>query len=162
LIRHCCGNYLEMAANRDKLLSIFKSIDINGDNVLDPTEILKAFEKYGEKPPMSDIYAMVEKVDTDKDGTVNFDEFCDMVEKVHRGELPRATGIASLIKGAWEDYIQNVNKPVEKNKVVKVGGKGGGVANNEAPQGQKFKIEKKGAKKMYDNLPQKKSLNDLP
>jgi hypothetical protein len=151
-----------MSANQDKLQSIFKSIDLDGDGVLTAPEILKAFEKSGQKPSLSEVYAMIKSVDTKGNQTVDFGDFCTMVEKVNRGELPRVTGIASLIKGAWEEYIVNINKPVEKNKVIKVMKGGKGEAKPEAPQGSKYKLEGKVSKKSYNNLPEKKSLSNLP
>jgi hypothetical protein len=33
--------------------------------------------------------------------TVNFKEFCAMVDKVRSGAMPSTTGIPSLIKSAW-------------------------------------------------------------
>jgi hypothetical protein len=151
-----------MSANKEKLLKIFKSLDLNGDGELDATELSKAFEKSGQKPTLAEIYSMIATLDTTGSQTVNFDEFCTMVEKVYNGQLPKSTGIPSLIKGAWEDYIVNLNKPVEKNKVIKVVKGGRGEAKPDAPQGQKYKIEGKVIKKTYNNLPPKKSLDDLP
>ena len=64
-----------------------------------------------------------------------------------------------------EEYIKDINKPVEAPKIIAKfgGGKGGGEANNSAPQGQKYVLKKKGPKTVkYENLPSKKSLADLP
>lgn len=92
-----------MSANQEKLRKIFNAIDIDGDQKLSAAEILKAFEKEGgKKPTLSEVHAMINEVDEDKDGALNFHEFCVMVERVHRGELPRTTGIPSLIKGFFE------------------------------------------------------------
>ncbi|EFA83364.1 hypothetical protein PPL_04157 [Heterostelium album PN500] len=151
-----------MAANRANLERIFKQLDTNGDNILDVNELSIAFGKAGQKPSLSEIYAMIQQVDSTGKGTVSFDDFCKLVERVHRGELPSSTGIASLIKGAWEDFIVSVNKPVEKNIPTKVSKKGKGEAHAEAPQGEKYKIGGKTKKATYNHLPQKKSLVDLP
>ncbi|GAM18856.1 hypothetical protein SAMD00019534_020310 [Acytostelium subglobosum LB1] len=151
-----------MSANKASLERIYKQLDTNGDNVLDVNELSVAFAKAGQKPTLSEVYAMISLVDTTGKGTVGFDDFCTMVEKVHRGELPASTGIPSLIKGAWEDYIVSVNKPVEKNIPTKVSKKGKGEAHAEAPQGEKYKIGGKTQKATYKNLPGKRSLTDLP
>lgn len=46
--------------------------------------------------------------------------------------------------------------------VAKLGGKGAGVVNPEKPQGEIYKLEKKGPKRVvYNNLPEKKNLQDL-
>lgn len=63
-----------------------------------------------------------------------------MVEKLRNGEVPRTTGLATLIKDTWEDYIKDRNKPIEKNQMMK--GKGSEF-KDEAPQGQKYKLGSK-------------------
>eukprot|EP01133_Synstelium_polycarpum_P013307 gene13307-15642_t len=151
-----------MAANKQNLQRIFKALDVNGDNILDANELAIAFNKAGQKPSLSEIYAMISQVDSSGKGTVGFDDFCLMVEKVHRGEMPSSTGIASLIKGAWEDYIEAINKPVEKNVPIKVSKSGKGEVHKDAEQGQIYKIGGKTKKATYKNLPAARSIADLP
>lgn len=67
--------------------------------------------------------------------------------------MPRTTGIPSLIVGFWEDYIQQINKPVEKNKMMK--GRGSEY-KEEAPQGQKYQLGSK--KKGYKVSPSQRIL----
>lgn len=40
--------------------------DIDGDGVLNAAELLKAFEKIGQKPTLAQIQQMIEEIDTDK------------------------------------------------------------------------------------------------
>jgi len=140
-----------------KLRMVFKGLDINGDGTLDASELTSAFAKNGQKPALSEVYAMIAQFDTTGKKSVNFSEFLTMVAKVKSGEVPASTGIPSLITGAWEDYIVAVNKKPEKPVPRKVGG---GAAQPEAPQGEKYVLKKK--KVVYKNAPAKKSFADLP
>jgi len=146
-----------------KLRTIFRSLDLNGDGTLDAAELQTAFAKSGQKPALSEVYAMIAQFDTTGTKSVNFTDFCTMVDKVRSGAVPSSTGLPSLITGAWEDYIIAVNRKPEKNIPKKIGGKGGGEAQPEKPQGEKYVIKKKGPMKIvYKNLPAKKGLADLP
>lgn len=97
-----------MAVDEEKLRKIFRSLDLDGDNSLSATELLKAFEKTGQKPTLSEgefeigifhtdtsVYAMIAQVDTNgvkrsksycshrlQSGTVEFHEFVEMARKV--------------------------------------------------------------------------------
>ena len=65
------------------------------------------------------------------------------------------------------DYIEQMNKPVEKNKAeVQVKMVGGSAFQEDKPQGEKWKLEKPKKKKQIaykpGTLPEKRSLSDLP
>jgi Ca2+-binding EF-hand superfamily protein len=47
-----------------QLKKLFSSLDLDGDGVLSVAEITKAFEKSGKKIALSEVYAMIEEVDT--------------------------------------------------------------------------------------------------
>jgi len=146
-------------SDEERLRKIFRSIDLDGDGSLNATEITKAFEKSGSKPSPTEVFAMIAEADTTGNGVIDFNEFVQMFEKVKSGAMPKTTGLAQLIKTMWEDYIEQINKPVEKNKMMK--GKGSEY-KNEAPQGEKYKLGSK--KKGYKpgSLPAKKDFDDLP
>jgi len=138
-------------------------LDTNGDKTLDVHELTAAFAKHGKKPALSEVYAMIAEVDTTGKKTVDFNEFCNMMVKVKKGDMPSGALFPSLITSALEDFIVAANKKPEKNIPTKIGGKGGGEAQPEKPQGEKYIIKKKGPqRKIYKNLPAKKDLTELP
>jgi hypothetical protein len=151
-------------ADERKLRLTFNSLDLNGDGELDAAELTKAFEKIGSTPSLAEVYGYIEEVGGKGKKTLNFEDFRNMLERMKNGQIATNTGVPSLIKEAFEDYIKQSNKPVEKNKpVARIGGRGKGVANENAPQGQKYVIQKKGPRIVkYNNLPEKKTLADLP
>jgi len=148
-----------------KLYSIFHSLDINGDKTLDVSELQKAFAKSNasSQPSVAEIKALISTVTEGKSDTVDFDKFKVMMQMVESGSLPLSHDITNWLKTkAFEEIIAAQNKPVVHHKPIKIGGKGGGEANAEAPQGEKYKLVKKGPQqKIYKNLPEKKNLEDL-
>jgi len=156
------GDRKEMP-DEGKLRTIFRALDLNGDGTLDAAELQTAFAKSGQKPSLAEVASMIAEYDSSGNKSIDFKDFTTMVQRVSSGAVPSSTGLPSLITGAWEDFIIAVNKKPEKPQPKKIGGKGGGEAQPEAPQGQKYVIKKKGPMKVvYKNLPTKKDFKDLP
>jgi len=144
----------------EHLRKVFRTLDLDGDGSLNAQELLKAFEKTGSRPTLTEVYAMIAQVDTNGDKAVSFEEFKDMAEKIKTHQIPATTGLPQLIKSVWEDYIAQLNKPLEKNKITVV--KTATKYLDEAPQGQKYKLGQKKKGYRAGSLPPKKSFSDLP
>ncbi len=56
-----------MSANRERLQTIFQSLDINGDHVLDNAELREAFRKSSpnQVPSLAEVQAMIQEIDRD-------------------------------------------------------------------------------------------------
>merc|ERR1712183_515744 len=79
-VRGCIRNKLELRdgsaiITRENLKKIFDAIDLNGDNVLQISELIAVL---GETPGLDIdlISAWADKSDTDLNGVIDFEEFC--------------------------------------------------------------------------------------
>ena len=77
---------------KEQLEKVFKSFDVNGDGTVDVGELGAAMEKLGMASNQDRLAAMVTEVDADNSGTISFDEFTSVVERV------RTTGGSTLTK----------------------------------------------------------------
>lgn len=69
--------------SEDKLVELraaFDLFDDDGDGKIDPIELGKAIEKMGKKVSEEDLKEMIKEVDTDYNGTIEFNEFVTLVE----------------------------------------------------------------------------------
>ena len=66
-----------MAANR----TIFKMADINKDGTISKTELGKYFKMEGSGIDTAILEEMMKEADKDKDGKLNFAEFCVLMDK---------------------------------------------------------------------------------
>jgi len=62
-----------------ELKKVFDQFDTNKNGFISKEELVTAFSKSGEKVSDTEITEMLARVDTDKDGRVNFVEFCKMM-----------------------------------------------------------------------------------
>merc|ERR1711933_196995 len=135
-------NTMPALSGEAQLKQAFQRIDVNNDGTLDAAELLQAFEKIGEKPTVAECKAMIEEVSPGND-CIRFPEFVVLHEKITSGQVPSVTGLAKLIKSAWEDVIANNIKTVKKNEVTTKVSRTATEATDEAPQGEKYKLGKK-------------------
>jgi calcium-binding protein CML len=62
---------------REQMREVFKSLDENGDGLLQPAELTSFLESLGYLPANADAETrkILEQWDSDGDGTISFDEF---------------------------------------------------------------------------------------
>ena len=77
----------------DRVGQIFRQLDLNGDGTLSASEIMKAFEKAGQKPTLADVYSAIDSVDTTGTRTICLEDFRRMSERMDRGEFYLDRGI---------------------------------------------------------------------
>jgi len=65
--------------SRKQLLNAFKKIDINGDGFITDTELYKVLTSRGEKMTYSEVRKILANADQNKDGKLDYIEFCDMM-----------------------------------------------------------------------------------
>eukprot|EP00479_Gromia_sphaerica_P014799 TRINITY_DN905_c0_g1_i3.p1 TRINITY_DN905_c0_g1~~TRINITY_DN905_c0_g1_i3.p1 ORF type:complete len:295 (-),score=71.06 TRINITY_DN905_c0_g1_i3:484-1368(-) len=64
----------------------FRSFDIDGNGVIDETELQKILKNLGEYASAGQVNEMIAQVDTDDSGTINFNEFLSVMKNVRSGD----------------------------------------------------------------------------
>lgn len=70
-------------ASEGTLQNIFEAFDTTGSGSFGPEEFEKVAASVGENLSSSEVDQMIEYADKDRDGVINFQEFCDVVTKVY-------------------------------------------------------------------------------
>ncbi|XP_052068968.1 EF-hand calcium-binding domain-containing protein 7-like isoform X17 [Mytilus californianus] len=69
----------EPVTTSDDLMKAFRKIDINGDGYISLEELHKILTSKGEKKSKSEVKTMIDEVDENRDGRLDYKEFCKMV-----------------------------------------------------------------------------------
>ncbi|XP_012941722.1 EF-hand calcium-binding domain-containing protein 7 isoform X2 [Aplysia californica] len=69
----------EPVTSEDELMRAFRKIDVNGDGYISLDELFKVMTTKGEKMSRSEVKAMIDEVDENKDGRLDYKEFSHMV-----------------------------------------------------------------------------------
>ena len=83
------GTFLEIfgfgsdGASEGSLQSVFEVFDSAGHGSFGPEEFERVAVSVGESLTPADVDQMIEYADKDRDGAINFQEFCDVVTKVY-------------------------------------------------------------------------------
>ena len=81
------GTFLEIFGfsgdSEGSLQSVFDTFDSTGTGAFGPEEFEKVAASVGENLSPADVDQMIEYADKDRDGVINFQEFCDVVTKVY-------------------------------------------------------------------------------
>jgi Ca2+-binding EF-hand superfamily protein len=70
------------ALNEEELLTLkrqFSRVDTNGDGTIDVQELGALLSKTGRQVPEDEVQRILKKYDTDHSGSLNFDEFVEMI-----------------------------------------------------------------------------------
>ncbi|CAI5455975.1 unnamed protein product [Caenorhabditis angaria] len=63
------------------LRAVFDELDVDGDGYITRSELRTAFQRMGHSLSDQDIKAIYKHVDQNNDGRINFDEFCEMINR---------------------------------------------------------------------------------
>ncbi|KAG1436470.1 hypothetical protein G6F56_013546 [Rhizopus delemar] len=69
----------KMTKKQQELKEAFNAFDTNGDGTIDPIELKAMMEKLGDKISIEEAKMLIKEVDSDQDGSVNFEEFSIMM-----------------------------------------------------------------------------------
>ncbi|XP_064606918.1 EF-hand calcium-binding domain-containing protein 7-like [Liolophura sinensis] len=69
----------EPCTSADDLMKAFRKIDTNGDGYISREELYDMMTTRGEKMSMSEVKAIIDEVDENKDGKLDYSEFCNMI-----------------------------------------------------------------------------------
>lgn len=81
---------------------VFAMFDKDGDGTIDSAELGTVMASLGVNPSATELQEMIEEVDTDKNGTIDFNEFCNLMISKTQGLDP-------------EHEIHNVFKIIDKD-----------------------------------------------
>jgi len=63
-------------------LTIFSDFFSSGDGMISTAELGQVMRDLGENPSEEELKAYIDEVDTDGNGTIEFDEFLEMMQKI--------------------------------------------------------------------------------
>ncbi|XP_046374812.2 EF-hand calcium-binding domain-containing protein 7-like isoform X18 [Haliotis rufescens] len=69
----------EHATTTDDLMKAFRKIDINGDGYISLDELFRMLTTRGEKMTRDEVQCMIDEVDENRDGKLDYGEFCNML-----------------------------------------------------------------------------------
>lgn len=65
-----------------KYLGIFRELDLSGDGKISAAELQKALERAGTRLSAREFRKFIAEMDTDRDGTISFQEFCELAKNL--------------------------------------------------------------------------------
>ncbi|XP_055956615.1 EF-hand calcium-binding domain-containing protein 7 isoform X3 [Patella vulgata] len=74
---HICKK--EPVTTADDLMKAFRKVDLNGDGYISLDELYKLMTTRGERMSKSDVQDIIEEVDENRDGRLDYREFCNMM-----------------------------------------------------------------------------------
>ena len=109
---------------KDKVLQLFKMIDVDGSGTIDTNETLDFWKSNFAKVNTMELFNQVDK---NGDGTIQLEEWMDFWTEVYScgyNEEELCFELDNLInKGAWVKFKTKDNSMQEKNKSIKNKGK---------------------------------------
>ncbi|CAE7337870.1 TNNC2, partial [Symbiodinium pilosum] len=60
----------------------FQEFDLDGSNTISISELEAVLQQIGLDPPMDIVYAILEAIDMDRSGDIDFDEFCALLTRM--------------------------------------------------------------------------------
>jgi len=95
-------------SEREDIRVHFDSFDKDGDGHITVTEIATVIKSIGETATNEEIKKYVAEVDKDKNGTIEFDEFCDFVVRLRQGKTSSTSGFGNIVtKNANLNVVQS-------------------------------------------------------
>jgi len=136
----------------EKFIASFKEFDMNGDGHIDANELQQILTNSGEKVTKIQVQQQISEVDTDKSGTIEWDEFLQVIVNLRAGKTSAFGQTLANKTNVFEQAIKDAAPKVPK-KSWKATTNSGGHAN----------VGKYKAGIAFDKAPpEKKSINDLP
>ncbi|KAK4431759.1 Calmodulin-like protein 3 [Sesamum alatum] len=102
------------ASSRNELRGVFATFDKNNDGYITREELRESLKNIGISAGERDVADMVEKVDSNGDGLIDFDEFCELFDSIsggyeegRRGEAEEGGGGDGDLKEAFDVFDGN-------------------------------------------------------
>lgn len=85
-------------AEKAELRKQFDAIDLDHNGQITAEEVSIALGKLGETSSLVKVKALIEDVDTDKDGQVSFEEYCTLMQRMKRDDRASGSAFATVVK----------------------------------------------------------------
>ena len=92
---------------KNQLKQAFALFDLDGNGYITNDELGTVLRKMGQEPTEEEIVQMINEIDEDGDGTIDFDEFCELMENRMSDENSEAD-IIEVFKVFDEDGSGNI------------------------------------------------------
>jgi|TARA_B110000008_G_scaffold256490_1_gene273949 calmodulin len=92
---------------RNQMKQAFALFDLDGNGFITNDELGTVLRKMGQEPTEEEIVQMINEIDEDGDGTIDFDEFCELMENRMSDENSEAD-IIEVFKVFDEDGSGNI------------------------------------------------------
>ena len=109
-------------SRREEVRQIFNMFDKNGDNTVSVSEVESLLISIGRNPSKEEVKKLVEELDTDKSGTLSFDEFMRYMDKVYVVPEEQVNDIVDAFKIFDLDDNGYITASEFKNILCKFGG----------------------------------------
>ena len=93
---------------RNQLKQAFALFDLDGNGFITNDELGTVLRKMGQEPTDEEIEQMIHEIDEDGDGTIDFDEFCELMENRMSNDNSEAD-IIEVFKVFDEDGSGNIS-----------------------------------------------------
>eukprot|EP01137_Pigoraptor_chileana_P034968 Opistho-2@28288 len=106
--KDAAARYDFSASEIDNLIAQFQSFDKDGNGSIDAAELSAVLKNLGEKASNDDVRAQIREVDTDHSGTIEWNEFLLVVDRLRKAKKEATAGFGKTVQ--------------QQAKVVTVGG----------------------------------------
>jgi len=152
------------AAEVDKFIEAFQKFDSDGNGHIDEAELSKVMVEVGEKSSPQLVKEAIREVDLNQNGTVEFDEFLQVVSQLRSG-TGKKTVFASTVSKKADLFTQKIDSQTkidyqegQMKSTWKTSGHSGGFSNE-----GKYKAATVKTPTTFEKPPPpKKSVSDLP
>uniref|UniRef100_A0A7S3GDT4 EF-hand domain-containing protein n=1 Tax=Palpitomonas bilix TaxID=652834 RepID=A0A7S3GDT4_9EUKA len=117
----CCAGAASNTFSKEELdgfRKLFEAADANGDMTIDAQELVDILKKNGEDITMDKAKSMIEEVDLDKNGSIDYDEFLQVMKNM-KGKQNSSFGqffySASQNIAKFESAAKKAEKDAKKN-----------------------------------------------
>ncbi|KJE96233.1 fimbrin [Capsaspora owczarzaki ATCC 30864] len=100
----------------EKFVQTFKSMDADGSGSIDAAELGAVLRSLGEKATPEEVRAQIQEVDTNRSGTIEFNEFLGIISRLRAGKASSDAGFGKTF--------------TKQSKVVTVGGSSDSIAHS--------------------------------
>ncbi|PAA47519.1 hypothetical protein BOX15_Mlig032600g1 [Macrostomum lignano] len=101
---------------REDMRDTFNMFDKNGNGEIEVNELRTVIQCLGQNPTEKDVQLMIQEYDLNKDGTINFEEFCQMM----KNRIKTVESKQNEMKVAFQMFDKNGDGKISSNELMEV------------------------------------------
>ncbi|PAA91558.1 hypothetical protein BOX15_Mlig001728g1 [Macrostomum lignano] len=101
---------------REDMRETFNMFDKNGNGEIEVNELRTVIQCLGQNPTEKDVQLMIQEYDLNKDGTINFEEFCQMM----KNRIKTVESKQNEMKVAFQMFDKNGDGKISSNELMEV------------------------------------------